>query len=269
MAAAMLSVEEGRQYGDFHLPDVSLILCMNPVEHATNARALTAAETNRILMLDWKLDNAAFLDYLRGGKGALSNFPILPKDWKDFVPAANNLVAAFLERQSSLIHIQPEPEKANRPWPSPRSWERAATMIGAFRSLGGVYASYAGDHIHTAVNGLVGADTGDQFFNWIKDLDLPDPEEILNTHTDTSGQFKWHSKLPTRQDRLIVALETLASAACQKSRPDFKERWERAWTVLDPVAQMKQDAAYPAVKILGAKDNVPPNATIPNTFMIC
>lgn len=241
--AAMLSVNEGRQYGDHHLPGVSVVCIMNPPEIATNGQEMTAPESNRFFWVYWELDRSDYFDYMLGGKGAVSKIPILPKNWEEeHLSKAKGLIVSFLKRvDNKILYDMPAPEKATAPWPSNRSWENAAKMFAAVRACGYELAS---DHVHAAVAGCVGRAVADVFFAWVKDMDLPDPEEVL-AHPERAQEL-----IPKRHDRAIVCLESVALAAAEKTRPDFAKRWKTAWDILGPVIATHQDRAEPAAVIL-------------------
>lgn len=245
MRAACLSVNEGRLYGDRTLPGVSVVCCMNPPEIATNGADMTPPESNRFFWVEWKMDDGAWFDYMRGGAGALETFPMLPKDWEHAqLPKAKALIASFLKKNPTLIHVMPPPEKATGAWPSQRSWENAAKMFAAARAAGFAMGS---DHVHAAIKGCVGLATADVFFAWVKDMDLPDPEELLNKSVSEAIKL-----VPARKDRAIVCLESVASAACEKfhSEKDQVKRWEKAWEILTPIANEHEDYVQPAAMIL-------------------
>lgn len=245
MRAACLSVNEGRLYGDRHLPGVSVVCCMNPPEIATNGADMTPPESNRFFWVDWKLDDGAWFDYLRGGAGALEGFPILPKDWEHtHLTKTKSLIASFLKKNPMHIHVMPAPEKATGPWPSHRSWENAAKMFAAARAAGFDIAS---DHVHAAIKGCVGIAVADVFFQWVKDMDIPDPEELLSKSVAEAVKL-----VPPKKDRAIVCLESVASAACEKfhGTKDVNKRWEKAWEILTPIADEHEDYVQPAAMIL-------------------
>jgi len=251
--AAMLSVNEGRLYGDHHLPNVAVVCCMNPPDIATNGADMTPPESNRFFWLPWNLEDSAWFDYMLGGNGAATQVPILPDKWEDsYLPKAKSLIVSFLKRNPKRIHDMPPPEKATQPWPSNRSWEYAALMLGATRAAGFDLAS---DHVHAAVCGCIGTAVGDEFFAWVKDMDLPDPEELLADPANA------HKLIHSRHDRAMVTLEAMAAAACEKSNKNFPKRWEAAWEILRPVIQSHQDRAEPAAKILAR--NKPPGCNFP------
>lgn len=251
MRAACLSVFEGRLYGDTVLPNVAVVAAMNPPSVATNGSEMTLPESNRPFWLPWEVDNAAYFDYLLGGPGAVANVRLLPDDWEEHLPKARSLVAMYLKRNPNAVHCEPPPEKATGPWPSRRSWVNAARMFAATRACGFELAS---DQVHAAVRGFIGQAHADEFFRWVKDMDLPDPEALL-------AAPKTGAKLvPEKHDRAIACLESVAAAAIE-DRPNKVKRWEAAWEILTPVIETHQDRAMSAGAILASR--MPAGAQFP------
>lgn len=251
--AAFLNVAQDRLFGDTHLPNVAVICAMNPPDVATNGQDMTAPESNRFFWLNWELSNKDWFDWLIGGKGAVSSFPIVPEDWQQtHLPKARALIMSFLKTNPNLIHQMPPPDKTTAPWPSQRSWTNAANMFAAVLACGYDIAS---DHVHDAVEGCVGDAAADTFFAWVKDMDLPDPEELLK---DPKNAVKL---LPERHDRVIACLESVAAAAVEDHGKDTAKRWMAAWEIIEHVIQTHQDRVMSAGRILAQRR--PPGATFP------
>jgi hypothetical protein len=252
MRAACLSVFEGRVYGDIRLPNVAVVAAMNPPSIATNGQDMSLPESNRPFWIEWQVDDSAWFDWLLGGQGAVSNFPILPDDFeKTHLPKTRSLVAMYLKRNPKSIHVMPPPEKATGPWPSRRSWANAAKMFAAVLASG--YAIEA-DEVHGAVKGFVGQSAADEFFRWVKDMDLPDPEALLASPKTAGGL------IPSKHDRAIACLESVAAAAIE-DRPNKVNRWAAAWEILEPVIHSHQDRAMSAGAILASR--MPAGAQFP------
>lgn len=251
--AAFLNAAQDRLFGDTHLPNVAVVCAMNPPDIATNGQDMTAPESNRFFWLTWELNNKDWFDWLIGGKGAVSSFPIVPTNWKvKHLPKAKSLIMSFLKTNPMLIHQMPTADKATAPWPSHRSWTNAAGMFAAVLACGYPLAS---DHVHAAVAGCVGGGAADTFFAWVKDMDLPDPEKLLN---DPKNAIKL---LPERHDRAMACLESVAAAAIEDHGKDTKKRWDAAWEILEPVLKTHQDRVMSAARILASR--IPPGAVFP------
>jgi hypothetical protein len=252
MRAAKLSITEGRLYGDKHLPGVAVVEAMNPPDIACNGSETSLPESNRPFWIDWAVENNHFFDHLLGGPGAVTNVPVLPGDWEaTHLPKTRSLVAMYLKRNPKSIHVEPPPEKATGPWASMRSWTGAARMFAAVLSAGFPIGS---DEVHGAVKGFVGKDIADEFFTWVRDMDLPDPEALLANPKNANNL------IPQKHDRAIACLESVAAAAIE-DRPNKAKRWEAAWEVLTPVIQTHQDRAMSAGALLASR--MPQGAQFP------
>lgn len=252
MRAAFLSVEEGRRFGDQWLKDVAVVSAMNPPSIATNGSEMTLPESNRPLWIEWTVDDGAWFDWLLGGAGAVANVPLLPDNWEvTHLPKTRSLVAMYLKRNPRCIHMQPSAEQATGPWASRRSWTNAARMFAAVLAAGFELAS---DEVHGAVKGCVGGAAADEFFRWVKDMDLPDPEALLASPKNAVGM------IPQKHDRAIACLESVAAAAIE-DRPNKVKRWEAAWEILTPVIETHQDRAMSAGTILAGR--MPAGAQFP------
>lgn len=252
--AAFLNAAQDRLFGDTYLPDVTVVCAMNPPEMATNGADMSAPESNRFFWLDWKLESGPWFDWMLGGAGAAGGIPIVPDNWRDSqLGRARSLIVSYLRRQpEASLHTMPPPEKSTQPWPSHRSWTNAATMFAAVRSCGYDMDS---DQVHSAIAGCIGTAHADVFFAWVKTMDLPDPEVLL-ADPENAGKL-----IPDRHDRAMVVLETVASAACDKSKKDIVARWNAAWKILSPVIESHQDRAEPAAKLLAR--GKPPGSDFP------
>ena len=247
MGGACMTLVQDHLLGDIVLPEqVAMGACMNPPDHATNGRPLTAAESNRFLRIDWSLSFADWKDYQMGGEGVVSNPVLLPKDWeKTHRRQAFSFLCSYLSKNPAQFDAEknlPQAQKAHDPWASPRSWENAGRMMAALMSLGYKPVS---DVVNAALGGLVGEGSADAFTGWLTKLDLPDPEEVLAAKLDIAIKM-----LPERGDKLQVALEAVCNVAQQQEHENHKGRWEKAWKILGPVVQKQPDCALAAAKIL-------------------
>lgn len=252
--AAFLNLLQGGRLGERILPSsVALGALLNPEDHASNARMLSAPAANRFIWLNWTLDPSTWLDYMSGGPGFGAKVGILKPDWEErFGPQARSLITSYIKRNTARLHAMPEIFKASGPWPSPRSWEAASRILAALLSLGERKES---DLCHTAISGCVGDGDGDAFMSWLVSMNLPDPEELL------ASPKKASKLLPERNDQLAVCMETLATAALMQ-HPERKDRWETAWEILSPVFEDKNDVGLAAASMLAA--DIPKGAAIPN-----
>ena len=103
-------------------------------------------------------------------------------------------VVGFLRERTDIINACPEDaEEAGQAWPSMRSWDNAARMLGqtSDEKLGGVL-----------VRAAVGKAAGDDFMKWMKKLILPRYEAVMADPTS----INWAS---FRGDILHMTLATV------------------------------------------------------------
>ena len=163
--------------------------------------------------------------------------PVLPAAWSGEVIRARADVAAFLLLRPTLVSAPPlERAAAGRAWPSPRTWELAATVLAAARSAGAT-----GDVVAALVAGTVGDGPGIELLAWLRDLDLPDPEAVL---ADPASFV-----VPDRGDRALAALASVAAAVAADATP---ERWQAGWEVLARAGEAAPDVAALAARMLVA-----------------
>ncbi|HEX4107531.1 MAG TPA: MoxR family ATPase [Solirubrobacteraceae bacterium] len=249
--AAMLRVVLERVVGDVRLPEgVRVVAAANPPDEAADGWELSAPLANRLVHLDWPVDGRYIANGLAVGfpppvLAGIANPPSMAQ-----AMAARASVGAFLQVRPALALALPRSAvDAGRGWPSPRSWEAVARLLGACE------ASRASEAARAAlVEGAVGAGAALEFLSWLEHLDLPDPEAVLD---DPAG-----FELPERSDRAFAVLTAVAAVAIADGGV---ERWDQAWQVVARVADRAPDVATLVARTL-ARDR-PPGAAIPDALM--
>lgn len=224
MQAACLRVFGERVIGEIKLPDgVVPIAAANPVEQAAGGQLIAPPLANRMSWLDWAVDTDKVINGFLGGWQD-PEFPLLPEDWKGFIPGQAALVASFFKRAPQHIQQLPkDEEKRSGPWPSVRSWYDLGV-----KSLAACESINAGWEMKLLLlAAAVGTGTASEFITWIKALDLPDPEDILKS----PGKFKVY---PDRPDKTFAVLNSVIGAAVRDLTQD---RWKAAWEVLASAAK--------------------------------
>ncbi len=237
--AALLRVVLERTVGDLELPaGVVVVAAANPPEQAADGWDLSAPLANRFCHLAWSIGAQTIATGLAAGF-AEPEPVLLPDGWSRRMPRARADIAAFLLARPSLVSVPPtERAAAGRAWPSPRSWEMAATLLAAARAAGFDTGDEVTAHL---VTGCVGAGPGIELLAWLDDLDLPDPEVVL---ADPSA-----FELPGRGDR---AHAVLTSVAASVAADPTVERWAAGWQVLGRAGEQAPDIAALAARILVA-----------------
>ena len=223
---ALLRVVLDRVVGDLELPrGVAVVAAANPPECAADGWDLAPPLANRFVHLEWRgLEVDEWATALVSGEWPVPEVPVLPEEWEARPEAteARVLVAAFLRARPHLLHVMPTQEdQAGRAWPSRRSWHTAARLLGAVRVVGADEAV-----ADLLVAGAVGEAAALEFLAWVRELDLPDPEELL---ADPARY-----RHPARGDQAYATLTAVVAAAVRNLTAD---RWAAAWAILGAAAR--------------------------------
>lgn len=249
--ALMRVVLQGR-VGELDLgAGVRFVAAANPPSQNSAAWDLSAPLANRFGHLDWPIT----LEEWKAGY--LSGWPLLmPLDIGssgiDESPLARikMLQAAFLTSRPALLSAVPETDSmASLGWPSPRSWERLAKCLAIAEAVG------AGDITRLLVAGaLVGEGAGAEYLAYLRNLDLPDPQDLLNDPA-SFAELK-------RSDQQFAALEAVAAAVTVDNK-----RWRDAFKVCIAAANLgvPDVAAATAAKLVAIK---PSGARLPAGYEV-
>ena len=242
--AALLRVVFERVAGQLRLPtSTRIVAAANPAEQAAGGWDLSHPLANRFLHFESTPDAGTWTT------GLLAGFPApgainLPGAWEAYLPSARAKVAAFVKARPHLLLVVPtDAGKASRGWPSPRSWDMLSRVLAAADSL------RSGEDVTLPlIIGAVGEGAGLEYATFSRELDLPDPEELL-AHP---GKFK----LPERGDQAFAVLSSVAAAACANLT---QERWVAAWDIIDRCCkgQAKDIAARAAIVLANQRAKVP------------
>lgn len=201
-SAALKLVHENKA-GDYKLTDVSWVIASNPPDEAANGSDICGPMANRMVHLQCQADVAQFLRAARTN-WAMPELPVLPANWQDGIPATRELVLGFLKRKGDLLNVPPRNEsEMSGPSPSPRTWEMSWRIMAACRA-----ANLDPDTELEILAGTVGAGVALEFITWTRDLDLPDPEDLLKDPSKLT--------LPMREDKLYTCLGSVAAAVLAK-----------------------------------------------------
>ena len=212
--ALMRVVLKGR-VGDLDLGEgVRFAAAANPPSQNSAAWDLSAPLANRFAHLDWPV---GFEDWKAG---YLSGWPA-PEPF-DLDPAAVDpytaemvklLQTSFLATRPALLCEAPDNGAAPRGWPSPRSWERLAHCLAIADT------AQVSDNVRLLIAAaLVGDGAAVEYLAYLRNLDLPDPKELL-AHPATFGELR-------RTDQQLAALDAVVAAAAANPK-----RWRDAFRV--------------------------------------
>lgn len=169
--------------------------------------------------------------------------------WPGAVAYANGIVAGFIKRRPELLHKQPKhsDSKASKAWPSRRSVHYAAVALASAR----VHGLNEID-TDTFMAGFVGLAFVQELATWRANLDLPDPQDVLD------GKVDWKHDL-RRLDRTLAVLGACAGLCANEKNDKVKKvRGNKCWELIGTVLKDSADVAIPAARALrDAKMTIP------------
>jgi hypothetical protein len=203
---------------------------------AAGGYSLAPPMANRFCHLRWHVTPSEWAEGLMAGFPD-KQYPSLPESWTDRIPQASSLVAAFITYRPTLLQKTPTTEaEGSGPWPSARSWTNASRLLAAAEAMG-----MNDTVVSLLISGCVGEGNAMEFLNWRRELDLPDPEEILEK-PEKIKQY-W----PKRGDRQFAVLSSISAAIIAKNTP---ARWKKGWVVLNHVAKEAGDICASVARTL-------------------
>jgi hypothetical protein len=241
--AALLRVIFESKVGDMDLGQgVRRGAIGNPVEVAGGWN-LNPALANRFCHIDW--NNAGYPDYwydgmMQGWDNIELPVPTLAKGWEKRKPHYRSLVGAFVGKiRTQLLLALPESEdQRGGPWPSPRTWEMASTLMAAAESFGN--QKPLNDLQIELLQGCVGEGAAGEFVGYLQAANLPDSEDLLR---DPSS----FPKVEPGKEHMIYAILSNLMAALQNAdlpEKDRNKRWTQAWYVINEACKYGPDVAF-------------------------
>jgi hypothetical protein len=238
----------------------------NPVDQAAGGWDLAPALANRFVHLSWASpppnEWAAWLT------GAAENESTVLLDldvWAKEYLQARALGAAFVRSHPACLHEDVAQLLSSGRTPpayaTPRTWESALRLLATCRATGAMelYPAMAQGCLGPAValEG-VSVDPAGSWLVWLKDNDLPDPEDLL-------GDPNLFEHDPGRPDRTFATLLAVAEAGVatvngkKLSEKQRGDRWERAFCVLQRGLSLKigKDIVLLPARILAARTRKP------------
>lgn len=232
--AALLRVVLERCVGDLALPEgVRVVAAANPSEEAADGWELAAPLANRFCHLTWSVQAQAFAEGLLGA-WRRPVVPLLAPCWETDLPGVLGVFAAFIAARPQVLLARPDAATAGRAWASPRTWEMAARLWAASGAAG-----IGADARFELVAGCVGEGAASELLGFLNQMDLPDPESLL--------QDPRSFKLPERADRALAVLSGVAAAVAEFPT---KQRWEAGWAIVAAAAATAPDVAATAARAL-------------------
>jgi hypothetical protein len=225
---------------------------MNPVEQAAGGYDLAPPLANRfghIKMETVSVD--AWADWLLGA-GANGDNEVKPLDpeteekrvleaWPAPFAKASGLVTGFLKARPGLLHQMPKEgdPAASRAWPSLRTWEMATRALASAEIHG-----LDGSDTEDLIGAFIGVPAAAEFYQWRKNADLPNPEDVLD------GKVKFEPD-PKRLDIAMAVFSSCAALVCQPKCDKKTTRVAKLWSILDDTVKAERaDLVVPAARAL-------------------
>jgi hypothetical protein len=251
--AASLRVVNDRVVGDTILgPNVAMVAAMNPPECAANGFNLAAPLSNRFCQIQAvNGDHEAYVEGLLGGFPD-PKVPHLPANWRDLIPQKAATVGAFITARPTLLQATPKTEaEGSKPFPTKRSWHRTTNLLAAMSAVGASPAVKS-----MLISGMVGEGPAQEFIAYERDLDLPNPEELLK-------DFKLVKIKNLRGDRQFAVLASITAAIMANNTP---KRWTTAFDLFAYAYEQAPDIASSSVRTLLKVR--PAKAEYPDSIMV-
>lgn len=242
--------------GDLHLPStVRWVAAANPPDQAAGGWDLAPPLANRFIHLKWASPTAEeWREWLFNGDAREGSFPVIdPNGWENQFSQAKALVAGFLRTRPGSMSEPADRVLGRFPpaFATCRTWEAAARLMASCRFL------RADESLLLLMTACLGEPISLELCSWVRDNDLPDPEELL------ADPKKW---VPDERypDRVFATCLAVGAAAVQPringkdfSKSTRRERWHQGWRVLGRAMDMGKDLVTIPGNTLCRKDNRP------------
>lgn len=216
-------------------PKCWMFAAANPVEQSTSGVELAPPVINRMCKLEWETPVNSIVAGWQSGffSHPEPNIPIVPENYLDDSGEFwGKTLAEFHVRFRDLFDnsFPKDANLASEPWLSYRSFTNVGLLMCACDAVG------ANKSVRSKlVRGCIGDGAANQFLQYVAELDLPDPEDLL-TRPDSL-------KLPVRFDITRTIIASVIGAVQSNSTP---ARWEQARDVLEVAFDQRPEAAMAA-----------------------
>lgn len=257
---------------------VRRIAAANPVDQAAGGWDLAPALANRFVHLSWPSPKADEWSAWLLGSSANRQVPLLDLNtWEHEWSQAKALGTAFTRSHPAMLHEDMSKVIGRTPpaYATPRTWETALRLLASCRAMNlmALYPALAHGALGPSVALEGGKDGSGSWLVWLKENDLPDPEELLVN----PEKFEHDPKRPDRTFATLLAVAEAGLAANngkKLTQPKRSERWEQAFAVLHRGLDMKlgKDLVLLPARTLTNRDRRPPfsNGGIgPHTLTVC
>lgn len=241
--AALLRVVLERRVGSLQLPpEVRVVAAANPPAELLGGWELSAPLANRFLHIDWDLSAVKFAEALRHGFAA-AELPEIDRDLHALAAANwSDILAAFLAVQPTLKNTKPT--EGEHAFATPRTWAdfvvnllASCELLGLAPTPGVVTCPPLCSRLLVAA---VGSGPACAFIGYLKNLQLPNPDEVLDGTADLDL-----SKL--RDDELHAFYSALANRVLVRHRLDEASALSATLVALEIAERVSKDGRVDVV----------------------
>ena len=179
--AALLRVVLERKVGFHKLPDhVKIIAAANPPDLIVGGWELSPPLRNRFIHLNWDIEPNTYIDSLHNGWGIAELPKIDQESYKNLLPKWKVRIGAFIKLSPESLKGSPETDDYG--FASPRTWDFAACILTTCELLGySLTNDIKGRTIcQDLITGCLGTSIAMTFFSFLRNMKLPDPEDLLS-----------------------------------------------------------------------------------------
>jgi hypothetical protein len=218
--SALLRVTLDKVVGEVVLPQDNtwIIAAANPPEISAGGFDLTAPLANRFAHFEIDPNFESWQNWVCGVKQVDSS-PKLPEGWRNFIPKNLAIISSFSRARPMSVQNCPANNNAVKAWPSFRTWTMAASFLAAVESIGEKTNDSLAIQLVTAV---VGQSAAIEFFQYMNQLDLKDPEWLLEHF------MEWD--IPERVDLVYASLTSVIAVFAVNPT---NKRWLKCWKFIE------------------------------------
>jgi hypothetical protein len=177
--SALLRVVFERKVGFHSLPPgVRIVAAANPPDLMVGGWELSPPLRNRFVHLNWDVPTDLYVSSLTGGWETSALPEVDTDEHAAKLRWFQTRIAGFLRVKSDALHANPEENKYG--FASPRSWDFAAALLATADLLGFHINDEANNHVlFELTTGCLGEATAIMLLEYLRNLRLPDPVEVL------------------------------------------------------------------------------------------
>jgi len=250
--AALLRVVLERKVGFHDLPKkVRIVSAANPPDLMTGGWELSPPLRNRFVHINWELPAAVYKNSLMSGSFEKATLPEIPlKEHENAIEKYKTLVHGFLSRNPNLLTSSPETDRYG--FASPRSWDFAIALMASCHvlNLSPIQGNVESTVFLELLAGCVGDGIATNFLGFIKNLNIPNPLEVLEGRTPLD--------LDQLNESELFILFAGFKQHLNKEIPDedFLRRNKALIPIIDEIIQKdRKDIIFPTLRYLAKEEH--------------